>query len=119
MRERPLVPKVTRKTLAREVCTVLELPYHDLDRKPCLPVNAIFSTITKALRRGESVKVDGFGIFEVRTRAPTRCPVSWFYGVKTHTPYRTIIDLPEKQFVIFKPSKTLLRSLNEDSHVNT
>jgi DNA-binding protein HU-beta len=52
-------------------------------------VDAVFASITSALRRGEKVTVVGFGTFQVKVRAPRegRNPKT---GDKIHIPSRKV-----------------------------
>ncbi len=66
-------------------------------------VNAVISTITDALARGDTVKIVGFGNFEVKTRA-----------ARTGRNPRTneAIEIPACKAPVFKPGKALKDSVN-------
>jgi nucleoid DNA-binding protein len=108
-------PRVTnRNVLANTVAELLDIPY-TFNRRTgpaAKAVNAIFAAITNALLRGEEVRIDGFGIFRIRTRKPTRSPCYYFYGRKHKGTYWEVKDLPEKRYVVFLPSKPLKRLIN-------
>ena len=61
-------------------------------------VDAVWETLTEALKDGDSVKVPGFGNFLVKERKEKR-------GINPRTGEAMIH--PAKSYVSFKPSKTL------------
>ena len=61
-------------------------------------VNAVFSAITNAMAKGDSVQITGFGTFEVRTRAARD-------GINPST--REAVVIPEKTVPAFKAGKLL------------
>ena len=63
-------------------------------------LEATLETIIDALESGESVKLSGFGSFEVMTRAGRK-------GRNLQTGAE--IDIPPVRTVVFKPGKTLKR----------
>jgi nucleoid DNA-binding protein len=74
-------------------------------------VKTIFKAIGAALRKGEDVKIDGFGIFRVhprRRRGP--CYPYPYLGAGQQWEYR---DFGNRKIVKFFPSKILTRMLNE------
>lgn len=77
-------------------------------------VKAVFTSMTNALRRGESVYIRGFGTFKVKSYESFKRPAQFFYkGSST----RTVIDIPACKKVLFTPSK-LLRSYIEQDQTN-
>ena len=68
-------------------------------------VDAVISTITKALQKGETITLVGFGTFDVRKRAARtgRNP-------RTGDP----VDVPSKRVPYFKPGKEMRERLNTD-----
>lgn len=66
-------------------------------------VDAVVSTVTKALKNGDSIALVGFGTFEVRNRAERtgRNP-------KTKEP----ITIPASKAAAFKPGKALKDAVN-------
>ena len=67
-------------------------------------IEATFQSITDSLRKGDEVRLIGFGIFSVRHRPETegRNP-------RTGTP----ITIPAKRVAKFQPSKALKESLEK------
>ena len=66
-------------------------------------VETVFGNIAEALRRGEKVKVRGFGGFRLRRRAPRR-------GRNPRTGDR--VDVASKGVAYFKPGKELKGQIN-------
>lgn len=99
-------------SLAREVADILELPYNTRQGKAYEITKAILSVIVKGLRDGQPVKVDGFGIFELRTRPPTRRYHTFFGSKPLH---RELTFIPETKYVIFKPTKPFVKELNYEN----
>lgn len=93
-------------TLTKEISYLLEVPFS----KATQIRKAIKKSLTEALRRGERIEVEGFGVFKIRTRPSTRASVVRFYGRKVML--RETIVLPPKRYVHFVPSKILLAMLN-------
>lgn len=65
-------------------------------------VDAVFEVISTALQNGDTVKLNGFGSFEVRERAARK-------GRNPQT--GDTIDIPSRNVPVFKPSKTLKDSV--------
>ena len=59
-------------------------------------VEKMLAVIKESLVNGEVVKLSGFGNFEKKVRAD-----------------RSKIEIPERQTIVFKPSKTLKEDLNK------
>ena len=66
-------------------------------------LNAIMDNITKALKKGESTTLVGFGTFSVSKRAARE-------GINPQTKEK--INIPAKNVVKFKAGKALTSSLN-------
>lgn len=111
MKEQP--PKLTRYELASQVAQVLRLPQWGWRGEAYKVVQVIIKVVSDALFRGEKVKIDGFGIFETYIRPPTRSPVYFYPYLKQKGLHWEVKDLPAKPRIIFKPSKALLRYINE------
>jgi nucleoid DNA-binding protein len=103
---------VTRETLSYVVGEYLGLPRLRRHGKAYTIVNTIITVVTEALQRGEKVSIEGVGTFKVRTRPPTHSTCSDFSGTTPLNHYLT--TLPQKSYVHFTPSKTILRTLNAD-----
>ena len=102
-----------KEDLAREVCQVLDLPYMRRHGKGYDIVGAILDSIVGGLLRGERVIIDGFGIFEIRTRPP-RKRLAYFYPyLNKKGLHKELQQVPAKRHVVFSPSKPLKRMLNE------
>jgi nucleoid DNA-binding protein len=100
--------------LAREVEAATELPSvrHIEKSKSYKAVTAFFDAIKKALHRGETVKIDGFGKFYLKKiKAKKNQAVSYMYNRKLVS--RERMDFPEKTVVWFQPSEALKRFVNE------
>ena len=100
---------MSKETLARVVCDLLELPYHRRSGKGYDIVGAVLTALKEALQRGERVWVKGWGILYVRTRRIKNNQVIHFFQENR----RGVMDVPAKRIVTFKPAKPLLRMLNE------
>ncbi len=61
-------------------------------------VDTLFESITDALADGKKVEINGFGKFEVKTRAPRT-------GINPQT--KEVIDIPATNTPGFKASKSL------------
>lgn len=107
--------KVRPEDLARTLNEVLLLDHRSIRASEGYRlVRLIFKTIKKALLRGESVWIPGFGKFKLHTRPPTRRTCGYFYGNKNKFNAPQILkSLPPKTYVHFTPAKPLLRFLNE------
>ena len=67
-------------------------------------IDAVFQSITEALKKGEEVRLIGFGTFAVATRAATE-------GRNPRT--GEVIAVPEKRIPKFRPGKQLKESVEE------
>lgn len=108
------VKLANRLTLSAEVADLIGIQAGNKPHyggKASQIINAIFSCITEALRRGESVTIPKLGTFSVHTKPPTRVPVNHFYGGKIGL--RMIIDIPEKRYARFEPSPSLIELVND------
>lgn len=82
-------------------------------------LRTILQVIVDSLRRGEPVKIAGFGTFSLSTRKAYPLNITYFQGGHPKrqrglpTP-RTLVTLPPKVIVKFTPSKTILRELNRN-----
>ena len=65
-------------------------------------VEKMLAVIKESLVNGEVVKLSGFGNFEKKVRAAGTNPAD-----------RSKIEIPERQTIVFKPSKTLKEDLNK------
>jgi len=72
-------------------------------------LDAVLSSITKALSAGDTVSLVGFGTFSVKTRAARK-------GRNPKT--GEIIEIPETVNAVFKAGKLLKESVNESEPVN-
>ncbi len=70
-----------------------------------LAINAVISTITDALTKGDSVQLVGFGTFEVRDRAARK-------GVNPQNPKQRI-DIPATKVPAFKAGKALKDAISD------
>lgn len=84
--------------------------------KPRAIVNVIVQSITEALQRGETVKIAGFGIFDIFERKGHAKVISYFSGKPNQlkNPPRVLVNLPNKKVVRFTPSKLISRELNKE-----
>lgn len=101
---------MVRQTIADEVSDILGISREPGQGPAYKLVNLVLNTIVSALYRGEKVKIDGFGIFEVYERSAYRHSAC-FYPTFTAAHQRVVL-FPAKKRVIFKPSKAILRTLN-------
>lgn len=102
---------MTKETIVREVSEVLELPTRGYRGEAWKIVDAVVQAMTEALQRGESVHIDGLGIFKVRTRCATR-RTHYFFPYLGKGQHVEVNDTPAKKYVFFQPSKTISRILN-------
>lgn len=107
---------LNREGLAKVIHEVLDVPVKKSIRSEkeigTKVVNAIITSIESALLRGEDVKIEGFGIFRIRTRPPRKNLAYYFYGLKCKGLHKEVITLPAKTYVYFQPSKVLSRMIN-------
>lgn len=66
-------------------------------------IDAVFEIITDALSNGDKVQIVGFGVFEVKDRAPRvgRNP-------KSNVP----VNIPARKMPVFKPGKPLKEAVD-------
>lgn len=102
---------LTREKIARSIADLLGLPKVGCKGKAFEVANTVIRAMTLALLKGESVKIDGFGIFTIYERPATRSP-AYFYPRLGKGQHWELLSLPPTRRVIFKPSKPLLRLLN-------
>jgi len=81
-----------------DLVSEVALRTHSTKKEAEAAVEAVFDLIEKSLIKGVSVKVSGFGTFEIRHRKAR-------VGVKPRTTAR--IKIPATKVVAFKPSKVL------------
>lgn len=105
--------KMYRDKLATEISYVLNMPVRYRHGKASTIVRAVLDSVANALHRGERVKIPGFGVFFIRERRATRRRCYYFYGRKQKGLYTKIELLPAKKRVVFKPSKVLIKLINE------
>lgn len=108
----------TKESLAYVVSELLGLPIGPRKGTSYKIVTTIVKTMTDALLRGESVKIRGFGIFSIRERPPTRRGFYYYIHIKGPKRPGAVINVPAKRYVIFKPSKVLLRLINQPNQEN-
>lgn len=94
---------MTRNDIARQLHYVLDLHPgpNSHNSQGMLIVNTIVSTITKALQRGESVDIKGFGKFDVRDWGGGKHYNHYFYRDKGNA--RVLVTRKPKKRVWFKP----------------
>ncbi len=85
---------MTRADLIEEVRQAIWISLKDSDAVIC----AIFDSIVRALRSGDTVEIRGFGTFGTRQRGPR-------IGRNPKTGAR--VEVPAKRFPFFKPGKEL------------
>ena len=68
-------------------------------------VDAVFDLIKEALKKGEKVKISGFGNFIVRHKSPRKGR-----NPRTGEP----IEISARRVLVFKPSQVLRKALRED-----
>ena len=102
---------MTKEHIIRTVSEILELPNPGYKGKAWTIVNAVLRAMTRALQRGESIRIDGLGVFTVRTRRPTRrtCYFFPYLGKGQHVETNTV---PEKKYVFFRPANPIVRTIN-------
>jgi nucleoid DNA-binding protein len=109
------VPKsLTKEGLSYIVGDLLELPRaarHGLSYKI---VTALIESMTQALKRGETIQIEGLGIFRPITRPPRKQAANYFFNLGKSS-YFELIDLPERKVISFQPSKVLKRLLKEST----
>ena len=86
---------MTKVDLIREIAEKLKLPKKTVN----LIVGEIFSSIEKALSKGEKCTFVGFGVFEVKDRAARE-------GRNPQKPTQ-IVKIPAKKVPAFRPGKNL------------
>lgn len=102
---------MNRETIATEIADILELPRRGRKGKAWRIANAVVQAMTTALCRGETVRVDGFGMFKIRERAP-RLHHYYYFPYLGKGQHSEIAMRPGKKYVQFFPARTLLRMLN-------
>lgn len=105
-----------RYKLAREIHDLLDLPLskHGDPEKGLAIIKAITTVMAAALHRGESVRVNGFGIFKVVETKGTRRTGNNFALQSGERYAGTLQHLPKK-YVKFIPSEQVKALLNGDT----
>ena len=85
---------MNKAELVRSMASITEMTIKDSESA----LNALTSTIEKAMESGEKVVISGFGSWEVRQRAARK-------GVNPRT--KESIEIPATKAVRFKVGKTL------------
>ena len=105
--------------IANQVRDLLNLPppKHPRMDPSHKAVRAVLVTIAKALRRGESVHIRGFGMFKVIETKPRKRWISYRYSNVVADPsttpiQRILIDEPARKVVRFIPADQLRRIVN-------
>ena len=88
-----------RARIAEAVARAIDVPRRDADDI----VDAILSSITGSLNRGDKIEIRGFGSFRWRQRGAR-------VGRNPKTGVR--VDVPAKKVPYFKPAKELLKIIN-------
>ena len=113
----PVPGKTRLREIAQQVQEIMDIPPDKHGNYPVgtKVVRGVISSITKALRAGEEVKVAGFGTFRLRYVRPKYIHNvvvgREFNGNKSPVP----ILIPHKFVVVFEPSVVLRALLNKDT----
>ena len=91
---------MNKSELVASVAEAAELTKKDAEKA----VNAVFSSVQKALVEDDKVQIIGFGTFEVRTRAARK-------GRNPQT--GETIEIPESKNPVFKAGKALKDAVNQ------
>ncbi|MBV8060016.1 MAG: HU family DNA-binding protein [Alphaproteobacteria bacterium] len=93
-------PTVTLKTIASDLAEKHELPKKQMN----LIMDDLVTTLTKNLKKGNRVRVAGFGILQVRKRAARtgRNPATG-----------ETIQIPAKKKIAFRPAKELKEAVGK------
>lgn len=93
-------PTVTLKTIASDLAEKHELPKKQMN----LIMDDLITTLTKNLKKGNRVRVAGFGILQVRKRAARtgRNPATG-----------ETIQIPAKKKIAFRPAKELKEAVGK------
>jgi len=102
---------MTKAEITRELADVLELPQLGSHGEARKIVNAVIQAMTTALQRGETIRIDGVGVFTVRTRRATR-HTHYFFPYLGKGQHVETNDAPEKKYVFFRPANPIVRTLN-------
>ena len=92
---------MTKAELIDEVSRVVEMTRKDSE----VIVEAIFSSVVRALHADDKIEIRGFGSFRTRKRQPR-------VGRNPKTGAR--VEVPAKRIPYFKPSKELKDLVNQD-----
>jgi len=91
---------MNNRELIGELAKKLELPKNEVSHL----LDAAVDAMAEELSKGNSVNMQGFGVFEARRKEER-------ISVNPRTKARTLI--PPKQVVVFKPSNTLKDNVKE------
>lgn len=94
---------LTKKAIANEIKDVLGFPSWK-EGESYRTISIILRVIVQALYDGERVQIEGFGTFFVRKRKALNKRVYWS---------RRLLKIPAKFHVVFQPSPSLLRYINQ------
>lgn len=104
----------TKEDLSYEVGELLKLPINTRKGTAYKVVSAMVKAMAAALHRGESIRIDGFGIFRLVEWKPRRKEVTrvtsqrkWRKG-----DFREVITVVPRPRISFQPSKALLRYIS-------
>lgn len=103
---------MTRQDLTDDLADLLDYPHMKGHGKAYKLVGVILDTIVNGLLKDGRVAIDGLGIWEIYERPGTRHGVYWYPHLRPKGEPCDVVEFPPTKRVIFKPSKSILRSLN-------
>lgn len=103
-----------KEDLAHIVGDVLELPSRNRGELPHRIVSAVIEALTKTLISKGRVEIGGLGVFTIRVRPATRRGCVYHYHMNRKGNV-IVQDIPARKYVHFKPSKLVVKELNESS----
>lgn len=99
---------LNKEKLSDAVGDLLNLPRCGRQGKAYTIVLAMVKVITDALLRGETISIDGFGIFRTKTY-PARLRANYFYSLLGKGGHCALVPYPETRRITFTPAKPLKR----------
>ena len=103
------------RSLALDIEELLRGEFHPLPLKGTRVLQAICQAMKDALLRGESIAIEGFGIFRVVERTPKRTSQFFLTNNPALGRSATILAHHRRRYVIFEPSMVLMAMLNLQS----
>lgn len=104
---------VTYESMAKELHDLLDMPPGHGYKKGRQIIGAIINSMVEALRRGETVEIQGFGTFRVRDFRGYTIPVFAMDGKHVEGPKpKVMAHIKARKYVHFSPARSWTAMIN-------